>query len=434
MNMLDLIIKKKKGLSLSKEEIEYMISSYTAGKIPDYQMSAMLMAICFSGMDDRETADLTMAMTDSGDRLDLKRIDGIKVDKHSTGGVGDKVTLIAAPVAASLGVPVAKMSGRGLGFTGGTIDKLESIPGFRTGISEEEFIRNVNTDGISIMAQTAELAPADKALYALRDVTGTVDSIPLIASSIMSKKIASGSDAIVLDVTVGSGAFMKTEEEARKLASCMVRIGKLADLPTRALITDMDEPLGSLIGNSLEVIEAIEVLKGQGHEDTREVSFEIASQMLIAGGKASDREEALRMIGDCISDGRALKTFRQFIADQGGDPHVTEDLSLLPKARIEEKINSEKDGYVEKIHCDMVGNTVKILGGGRQVKGEEIDPAVGVKLLKKKGEQVRKGEVLAYLYANDENKLKEAQKLIAGAFVIGEEQPERGPLILDIID
>ncbi len=433
MNMLDLIIKKKNGRSLSKEEIEYMITEYTAGNIPDYQMSAMLMAICFSGMDDEETTGLTMAMTDSGDRLDLSRIDGVKVDKHSTGGVGDKVTLIAAPIAAALKIPVAKMSGRGLGFTGGTIDKLESIPGFRTDISEDEFIRNVNTDGISIMGQTAELAPADKLLYALRDVTGTVDSIPLIASSIMSKKIAAGSDAIVLDVTVGSGAFMKTEKEARELASCMVRIGNKAGLKTRALITDMDEPLGNFIGNSLEVIEAIEVLSGRGPEDTREVSFEIASQMLITAGAAKDRDEALAMTDGCIKDGRALEALRKLITNQGGDPRVTEDASLFKKARIVKNCTASDEGYVGKIHCDMVGNCVKLLGGGRQVKGEEIDPSVGVELLKKKGDAVKSGEVLARIYANDEEKLKEAGKLLGDAYVIEKERTEKGPLILGLI-
>ncbi len=433
MNMLDLIIKKKNGESLSKEEIGYMIQGYTAGNIPDYQMSAMLMAICFCGMDDEETTFLTMAMTDSGDRLDLSRINGIKVDKHSTGGVGDKVTLIAAPVVAALGVPVAKMSGRGLGFTGGTIDKLESIPGFRTDISEEEFIRFVNTDGISIMSQTAELAPADRLLYALRDVTGTVDSIPLIASSIMSKKIASGSDAIVLDVTVGSGAFMKTEKEARELASCMVRIGKLAGLETRALITDMDEPLGRFIGNSLEVMEAIEVLKGGGPEDTREVSLEIASQMLLAGGRAKDSDEAKALIDGCISDGRALDALCRLIKNQGGNTSVTDDTTLFKKAGIIKDLTAEDDGFVNAIHCEMAGNCVKLLGGGRQVKGEEIDPSVGLELLKKKGDPVEKGDVLARIFACDEEKLEAAEKLLSRAYVIGREKVQKGPLILGII-
>lgn len=433
MNMLDLIIKKKNGGSLSKEEIGYMIKEYTAGNIPDYQMSAMLMAICFSGMDDEETTELTMAMTASGDRLDLSKIDGVKVDKHSTGGVGDKVTLIAAPIVAALNIPVAKMSGRGLGFTGGTIDKLESIPGFRTDLSEEEFIRNVNTDGIAIMGQTAELAPADKLLYALRDVTGTVDSIPLIASSIMSKKIAAGSDAIVLDVTVGSGAFMKTEKEARELASCMVRIGNNAGIRTRALITDMDEPLGRFIGNSLEVIEAIEVLKGGGPEDTRQVSFEIASQMLIAAGAAKDRDEALQMTDECIRNGKALEALRKLIINQGGDPGVTGDASLFKKARIIKDCAASEDGFVRMIQCDMVGNCVKLLGGGRQVKGEEIDPSVGVELLKKKGDAVGSGEVFARIYANDENKLREAEKLLCGAYVTEKEKTEKGPLILGLI-
>ena len=334
---------------------------------------------------------------------------------------------------AGLGIPVAKMSGRGLGFTGGTIDKLESIPGFRTDISEDEFIRFVNNDGISIMSQTAELAPADRLLYALRDVTGTVDSIPLIASSIMSKKIASGSDAIVLDVTVGSGAFMKTEKEAKELASCMVRIGKKAGLNTRALITGMDEPLGSYIGNSLEVIEAIEVLKGNGPEDTKEVSFEIASQMLIAGKKAANREEALNMIQCSIADGRALEALRKLIRNQGGDAKVTEDASLFKKARIEKALVAENDGYVNEIRCDMAGNCVKLLGGGRQIKGEDIDPSVGLKLLKKKGDPVHQGEELAFIYANDEEKLKEAEKLLKGAYVIGREKPAKEDLILGII-
>lgn len=433
MNMLDLIIKKKNKASLSKEEIGYMVMEYTAGNIPDYQMSAMLMAICFCGMDDDETTALTMAMTDSGDRLDLSGIKGIKVDKHSTGGVGDKVTLIAAPIAAALGVPVAKMSGRGLGFTGGTIDKLESIPGFRTDISEDEFIRFVNTDGISIMSQTAELAPADKLLYALRDVTGTVDSIPLIASSIMSKKIASGSDAIVLDVTVGSGAFMKTREEAESLASCMVRIGKLAGIGTRALITDMDEPLGRLVGNSLEVMEAIEVLRGGGPDDTKEVSFEIASQMLLAGGRAGDRDEAMAMIDGCVSDGRALSVLKKLISNQGGNPAVTEDMTLFKKAGIVKELVAEGEGFVNAINCEMAGNCVKLLGGGRQVKGEEIDPAVGIELLKKKGDPVKKGDVLARIFANDSAKLQVSEKLLSDAYAIGSKREDKGPLILGII-
>ncbi len=433
MNMLDLIIKKKNGHSLDKEEIEYMIFGYTGGKIPDYQMSAMLMAICFEGMNDRETLDLTMAMVNSGDRLDLGSIDGIKVDKHSTGGVGDKVTLIAAPVTASLGLPVAKMSGRGLGFTGGTIDKLESIPGFKTDISEEEFASFVNRDKISIMGQTAQLAPADKMLYALRDVTGTVDSIPLIASSIMSKKIAAGSDAIVLDVTVGSGAFMKTREEAGKLAGCMVEIGKLAGLNTKALITNMDEPLGKKIGNSLEVIEALEVLKGKGPEDTKEVSFEISAQMLIAGSKAKDRDEALEMINESITSGKALRSFRKLIENQGGDPSVTEDTDLFEKAGIIKSLKAEKEGYVAAIHCDAVGNCVKLLGGGRQVKEDDIDPAVGVELLKKKGDPVKKGETFAVIYGNDEGRLSQAEALLKEAYVTKDEKPEKDPLIYGII-
>ena len=433
MNMLDLIIKKKNGGALSKEETEFMVSGYTEGSIPDYQMSAMLMAICLKGMNDEETASLTGAMTDSGDRLDLSGIQGIKVDKHSTGGVGDKVTLIAAPIAASLSIPVAKMSGRGLGFTGGTIDKLESIPGFRTDITEEEFIRNVNSCGIAIMGQTAELAPADKLLYALRDVTGTVDSIPLIASSIMSKKIAAGSDAIVLDVTVGSGAFMKTKKEAEELAACMVRIGKNAGLSTRAIITDMDEPLGRFIGNSLEVIEAIDVLKGKGPEDTRKVSLEIAAQMVMAAGKAKDRDEALGMAEGSIADGKALEALRRLITGQGGDPRVTEDTSLFDKARIIKDCVLSKEGYVERIHCDMVGNCVKLLGGGRRVKGESIDPSVGVELLKKKGDPVRAGEAFARIFANDEEKLKEAEDLLFRAYVIGKERPGKEELILGMV-
>ncbi len=431
--MLELIIKKRDGHPLEKEEIDWFVSRYTGGEIPDYQVSALLMAIFFQGMNDRETRDLTMAMAYSGDCLKLDGIRGIKVDKHSTGGVGDKVTLIVAPIAASLGVPVAKMSGRGLGFTGGTIDKLESIPGFRTDLSEKEFEEFVNRDGIAIMGQTAELAPADKVLYALRDVTGTVDNMSLIASSIMSKKIAAGADAIVLDVTCGQGAFMKKEEDARLLGEKMVEIGKLAGLNTRAVITDMEEPLGRNIGNALEVQEAIDVLKGGGPEDTVTVCTELAAQMLLAGEITDSYEKAVSLVKESIESGKALEKLEILIRNQGGDPEVLKDYSRFKTAPVRREFKAEADGYLQRIICDSVGNCVKSLGGGREVKEQEIDPSVGLTLLKKTGDRVEKGETIAVIHAADEEHAGRAEKDLREACIVGTEKPEKRPLIYGII-
>ena len=368
MRMYDLILKKKQGKELNTEEINWMIKEFTEGRIPDYQMSAMTMAICFQGMDKRETFDLTMAMRDSGDVLDLSRIDGIKVDKHSTGGVGDKVSLVLTPIVASLGVPVAKMSGRGLGHTGGTIDKLESFSGFSTEISEEKFIDSVNTIGIAIAGQTANLAPADKKLYALRDVTATVDQMSLIASSIMSKKLASGADAIVLDVKTGNGAFMQKEEDAIALAKAMVDIGNRAGKQTVAVITDMDEPLGNAVGNALEIKEVIDALHGDGPEDLMEVVYALGTQMLLLAKRAEDEEIARNLITESIQERKALKKFAEFIENQGGNREEILHPDMLPKARYVIPVLAEEEGCIERILAQDIGIACMTLGGGRENK------------------------------------------------------------------
>lgn len=433
MRMYDLIIKKKKGEELTAEEIQYMIKGFTDGTIPDYQMSAMTMAICFQGMSKRETVDLTLAMRDSGDVLDLSAIHGVKVDKHSTGGVGDKTSLALTPMIASLGVPVAKMSGRGLGHTGGTIDKLECFEGFTTGISEETFIKNVNNIGIAIAGQTANLAPADKKLYALRDVTGTVDQMSLIASSIMSKKLASGSDAIVLDVKTGNGAFMKKLEDSVALAEEMVSIGTLAGKKTAAVITDMDQPLGFAVGNSLEVMEAIDTLRGHGPEDFKQVVFALGAQMLIFAGRAADEKEAVELMEGAISDGSALKKFAEFVEAQGGDAAPVFDTSLLPVAKKQLAVTAGKDGYVHRILAEEIGIACMTLGGGRETKESEIDLSVGIILKKKNGDAVSTGDVLAVIYGNDEAKMKAAEKKISGAYEITAEKIECPPVVRQYI-
>ena len=383
MRMYDLILKKKQGKELNTEEINWMIKEFTEGRIPDYQMSAMTMAICFQGMDKRETFDLTMAMRDSGDVLDLSRIDGIKVDKHSTGGVGDKVSLVLTPIVASLGVPVAKMSGRGLGHTGGTIDKLESFSGFSTEISEEKFIDSVNTIGIAIAGQTANLAPADKKLYALRDVTATVDQMSLIASSIMSKKLASGADAIVLDVKTGNGAFMQKEEDAIALAKAMVDIGNRAGKQTVAVITDMDEPLGNAVGNALEIKEVIDALHGDGPEDLMEVVYALGTQMLLLAKRAEDEEIARNLITESIQERKALKKFAEFIENQGGNREEILHPDMLPKARYVIPVLAEEEGCIERILAQDIGIACMTLGGGRENKESTIDHGVGIILTKK---------------------------------------------------
>lgn len=433
MRMYDLILKKKQGKELNTEEINWMIKEFTEGRIPDYQMSAMTMAICFQGMDKRETFDLTMAMRDSGDVLDLSRIDGIKVDKHSTGGVGDKVSLVLTPIVASLGVPVAKMSGRGLGHTGGTIDKLESFLGFSTEISEEKFIDSVNTIGIAIAGQTANLAPADKKLYALRDVTATVDQMSLIASSIMSKKLASGADAIVLDVKTGNGAFMQKEEDAIALAKAMVDIGNRAGKQTVAVITDMDEPLGNAVGNALEIKEVIDALHGDGPEDLMEVVYALGTQMLLLAKRAEDEEIARNLITESIQERKALKKFAEFIENQGGNREEILHPDMLPKARYVITVLAEEEGCIERILAQDIGIACMTLGGGRENKESTIDHGVGIILTKKISDTVKKGETLALIHANSKEKAVLASGLVKNAYQIAKEPAKKAPMVKCII-
>lgn len=433
MRMYDLILKKKQGGELSTDEIRYIIEGFTEGSIPDYQMSAMTMAICFRGMTPRETVDLTLAMRDSGDVLDLSGIKGVKVDKHSTGGVGDKTSLALTPIIAALGVPVAKMSGRGLGHTGGTIDKLECFDGFTTALSEEQFAGNVNTIGIAIAGQTANLAPADKKLYALRDVTATVDQMSLIASSIMSKKLASGSDAIVLDVKTGNGAFMKKLEDSRALAKEMVSIGTMAGKKTVAVITDMDQPLGRAVGNSLEVREAIDTLRGEGPADFKEVVFALGSQMLMLAGRAADEKEARALMEGVIEDGSALDKFAQFVRAQGGDAAPVYDTSLLPVAGKTLEVTAKESGYVHRILAEDIGIACMTLGGGRETKESAIDLSVGIILEKKNGDAVSDGEVLATIYGNDDAKMQAAYEKIAHAYEIAKEPAAFVPVVREYI-
>lgn len=433
MRMYDLIMKKRNGGSLTKQEIDFMIDGYTKGEIPDYQMSAMMMAIYFVGMNEEETLHLTMAMAESGDMLDLSAIQGVKVDKHSTGGVGDKTSLALTPMVAACGVKVAKMSGRGLGHTGGTIDKLESFKGFSTEITTQQFVKNVNEIGIAIMGQTKELAPADKKLYALRDVTATVDNMSLIASSIMSKKLAAGADAIVLDVKTGSGAFMKKEEDAFALAKEMVKLGQNAGRNTVAVVSDMDQPLGNAVGNALEVKEAIETLQGKGPDDFTELCLTLGSLMLVMGGKAESQEQGRSKLEQVISDGSALNKLAEFVKAQGGDERMVYDPQLLPEAKLIDPVRAPKDGYVEKLVCDEVGICSLILGGGRETKESMIDLSVGILLEKKVGACVKKGDVLAYLHANDSAKLEAAKERLLKAYRIGEEEKKEGPVIIGVV-
>lgn len=433
MRMYDLIMKKRNGEALSDAEINYMIEEYTADRIPDYQMSAMMMAIYFRGMNARETTALTMAMAHSGEMMDLSAISGVKVDKHSTGGVGDKTSIALTPMVAACGVKIAKMSGRGLGHTGGTIDKLESFEGFTTGITAEHFIKQVNEIGVSIMGQTLDIAPADKKLYALRDVTATVDNMSLIASSIMSKKLASGADAIVLDVKTGSGAFMKREEDAFALAKEMVTLGNMAGRKTIAVVSDMDQPLGYAVGNALEVDEAIATLRGEGPEDFTQLCMTLGAYMLIAAGAVQTEEEAKQKLSAVIQDGSALRKLAEFVEAQGGDLKAVYDTSRLPKAAIVEEIVSAQEGYVKKIDCDEIGICSLLLGGGRETKESEIDLAVGLVLHKKVGDFVEKGESLATIYANDKEKLEAAKKRFLKAYHMEDKQPERLPFIKGVI-
>jgi len=431
--MYDLIEKKKQNKALSKEEIQWFIEHYINGDIPDYQVSAFMMAIYFNGMTDEETSHLTLSMAESGEMLSLEGIEGIIVDKHSTGGVGDKTTLVVAPMVASLGVPVAKMSGRGLGHTGGTIDKLESIPGFQTSIPIEQFIDNVNSIKIAIAGQTANLAPADKKLYALRDVTATVNQRSLIASSIMSKKIASGADAIVLDVKVGTGAFMKNEPEAVELAEIMVSIGKKLGRDTTAIISDMNQPLGFAVGNNLEVIEAINTLNGNGPKDLLEVSLELASHMVYHAKKASSIEEAKKMLQETIDNGSALKKFMEFVKAQGGDESYVSDTTKFQGASFKEAVNAKSSGYIASIEAEQIGYSALVLGGGRETKESVIDLSVGVIIEKKIGDYVAKGEPLAIIHGNDSTKIANAKALIQDAYVISETEVEPPQIIKKVI-
>lgn len=401
--MVDLIEKKRDGKELSSEEIQFIIKGYTDGSIPDYQISALTMAIFFQGMTESERADLTMSMVESGDKIDLSKIEGIKVDKHSTGGVGDTTTLVLGPLVAAVGVPVAKMSGRGLGHTGGTIDKLEAVEGFHVEIENEEFIKLVNQNKIAVIGQSGNLTPADKKLYALRDVTATVDSIPLIASSIMSKKIAAGADAIVLDVKTGAGAFMKTLDDSRELAKAMVRIGNNVGRKTMAVISDMSQPLGFAIGNALEVKEAIDTLKGEGPEDLTELCLVLGSHMVVLAEKAETPAQAREMLEQAIKDGSALEAMKTFLSSQGGDASVVDDPSRLPQAKFVYELEAKEDGYVSEIVADAVGTAAMVLGAGRATKESEIDLAVGLMLRKKIGDTVSKGESLTTIYSNFEN-------------------------------
>ncbi|WP_462259064.1 pyrimidine-nucleoside phosphorylase [Vagococcus teuberi] len=403
MRMVDLIKKKRDGLALSKDEIEFIINGYTTGDVTDYQMSALLMAIYFNDMTDEEITWMTTAMSQSGDMIDLSAIQGIKVDKHSTGGVGDTTTLVLAPLVASVGAKVAKMSGRGLGHTGGTIDKLEAIPGFKVELENDEFIKFVNESNVAVTGQSGDLAPADKKIYALRDVTATVDSIPLIASSIMSKKIASGADAIVLDVTTGDGAFMKNIEDAERLAHTMVRIGHLANRQTMAIISDMSQPLGNAIGNANEIKEAIDALKGEGPEDLMEMVYTLGSQMVVLAERASTLEEARQLLENSITSGAAADKFKEMIRNQGGDDSVVDFPEKLPQASYIIEVPAKKTGVVSKIVADKIGVAAMLLGAGRRTKEEEIDYAVGLILNKKVGESVFEGESLVTIQSNREN-------------------------------
>ncbi len=432
MRIIDIIEKKRDKQELTKQEIEYFITEYTKGNVQDYQASALVMAIFLNGMTDQETTNLTLAMANSGEILDLSTLNEIIVDKHSTGGVGDKVSLVLLPLVSSLGVPVAKMSGRGLGFTGGTVDKLEAIPGYKTGIEMEQFIKNVKQIGISMISQTLNLAPADKKLYALRDSISCVESIPLIASSIMSKKIASGAQKIVLDVTVGKGAFMQDIHQARKLSKTMIEIGKLAKRETVCVLTNMNEPLGYAIGNSLEVIEAVNFLKGNMPQDLKEVVLELGAYMLKLAGKGEDLENNKKRLLENIQNNKAYEKFIELVEKQDGDSSFIENLEKLPKAKYIEPIYSQNAGYIQEINSKEVGKLAGILGAGREKKEDNIDHAVGIVLVKKVADKIEKGETLAYIHANDETKLKEAKIKLQEIIKISEQIVTKEKTILEI--
>ena len=433
MNILEIISKKRDSKELTKEEIEYFVQEYTKGEIKDYQASALIMAIYINGMSDREITDLTLAMAYSGEVLDLSKFGTNVVDKHSTGGVGDKVSIILLPIIASLGVPVAKMSGRGLGFTGGTVDKMESIPGYKTDINVNEFISNVEKVGISMIGQTMNLAPADKKIYELRDSISCVENIPLIASSIMSKKIASGANKIVLDVTVGNGAFMKTREDAEKLANEMIKIGKLANREVKCILTAMDEPLGYSVGNSIEVIEAINFLKGDMPEDLKEVVLELGAYMIRLAGKGEDIEENKKKMLENILNGKAYQKFEEMVQNQGGDISYLQDTRKFEKSKYISAVVTEKTGYVQEIDAEEIGKLSCYLGAGRIHKEDKIEPTVGIILNKKVGDKVEEQDFLAYICANEEKKLREAERKILEIYKIEEKEVKKNPVIIEII-
>ncbi|TDT61919.1 pyrimidine-nucleoside phosphorylase [Fonticella tunisiensis] len=433
MRMYDIILKKRNGGELTKEEIEFFVNGYTRGEIPDYQVSALLMAIYFQKMSKKETADLTMAMVNSGETIDLSAIEGIKVDKHSTGGVGDKTTLVLGPIVAAAGAPVAKMSGRGLGHTGGTIDKLESIRGFSAEMTREQFIDNVNRVKLAVGGQTADLAPADKKLYALRDVTGTVDNVSLIASSIMSKKIASGANSIVLDVKTGTGAFMKTVDDSFELAKEMVDIGTSLNRNTVAVISDMDQPLGFAVGNALEVKEAIDTLMGNGPEDLLELCMVLGSYMLVLAEKAKNTDEARAVLEKTIKNGSALEKLKEFVSAQGGDVSLIDNPDMLPGAKYQVEVKARIDGYISKIVASEIGLAALVLGAGRETKESAIDHSVGIVIKEKVGAYVRKGDTIAVIHTNDLEKAKDAEERIHEAYNITENKPEKRPLIFGIV-
>ncbi len=434
MRAYDIIFKKRWNKILSSSEIDFMVKGFVKGVIPNYQMSAFLMAIAINGMNTDETLYLTKSFVDSGDIIDLSSIPGIKVDKHSSGGVGDTTTLIVAPIVAAAGIPVAKMSGRGLGHSGGTIDKLESIPGFSTKISKNDFINQVKDIGIAVVGKVGNVVPADKLIYALRDVTATVDSLPLIASSIMSKKIAGGADAIVLDVKVGSGAFIEDEEKVEKLAKIMVNIGKGFGKKTRAIITDMSQPLGNAIGNSLEVEEAIKILKGNGSQDLREVCVNIVANMLLLGQKVKDLEEGIEITEEILTSGRGLDKFKQFISHQRGNSNIVEDISLLTKARYKDELLAKYNGFISKIDCKQIGIASIILGAGREKKEDIIDPSVGIVMEKRLGDNVKIKDKICTIYGNDFSKIEEAKKILEKSVEISKKRVSKPILIKKIID
>lgn len=433
MNVYEIIDKKKRGLELNQTEIEYLINGYVNNEIPDYQISAWLMAVYFQGMTDRELLALTNCMTKSGEIVDLSSIMGVKVDKHSTGGVGDKVTLVVAPIVAACGGKAAKMSGRGLGFTGGTIDKLEAIPGLKTALAEEEFFNMVNEIGLAVMGQSADIAPADKKLYALRDVTATVDSIPLIASSIMSKKLAAGSDKIVLDVTVGSGAFMKDKENAVQLAEKMVAIGNGAGKKTVAILTNMDVPLGKMVGNNLEVVEAIETLKGRGPEDLLAVVVEIASTMLYLA-QIGTKEECMKKVKRVIADGSALEKLKLMVERQGGDGSYIENPDQFEKAIYQHEIIANNSGYIGKMNTEECGKAAVLLGAGREVKDDPIDMTAGIQFNKKTGDVVKQGDIVAIAYSSSKEKLQQGVQKISDIYDIVDKRPQVVPEIIGYIE